>query len=393
MVGVRVAGVTSVLCLGYLWFLIGIVWIPTNKLYQQGLVVLLWLPALAAAVLWRERLTAAWRSEKLLLWLVLLLLVWAGLSVTWTEAGEPLRELKRVLYVGLFLGSFVLLALERPAFVWKGLGLAFVLLALSCPISIYLFYGLDTHPLHARLRGIGQAGHPILGAYVMALAVVWGLQCLPRIGWQRIVWGALLAMLMLFIALGQSRGAMLALGLAAISMPFWGGGRGGWLVFLSACLIALGGFFFFAPFILERGLSHRPDIFWSSVDMISAKPWLGLGIGADYRVVTAHFPRGADHSHNVFTHAAIELGMPGLVLWAALWLTAFKVAWGARHSREGRILLSSLLVSFVAQQFDAASLWGSPRAEWFVTWLPIGLAMALAIQRGRLDVHGVTRRP
>lgn len=393
MVGFFGAGLTGVLCLGYLWFLIGIVWIPTNKLYQQGLVVLLWLPALLAAVLWRKRLAAAWQSEKLLLWLVLLLLVWAGLSVFWTEAGEPLRELKRVLYVGLFLGAFVLLALERPAFVWKGLGLAFVLLALSGPISIYLFYGLDMHPLHARLRGIGQAGHPILGAYVMALAVVWGLQCLPHIGWQRIVWGALLVMLMLFIALGQSRGAMLALGLAAVSMPVWGGGRGGWLVFLSACLIAFGGFFFFAPIILERGLSHRPDIFWSSVDMISQNPWLGLGIGADYRVVTNYFPRGFDHSHNVFTHAAIELGIPGLVLWTALWLVAFRVAWGARQSREGRILLSTLLVSFVAQQFDAASLWGSPRAEWFVTWLPIGLAMALAIQRGRVEEHGVTRRP
>ncbi|RYJ64077.1 O-antigen ligase family protein [Pseudomonas songnenensis] len=383
MVGVRVAGVTSVLCLGYLWFLIGIVWIPTNKLYQQGLVALLWLPALVAAALLRRRLTAAWQSEKLLVGLALLLLAWAGLSVIWTEAGESSRELKRVLYVGLFLGAFVLLALERPAFVWKGLELAFVLLALSCPLSIYLFYGLDMHPLQARLRGIGQAGHPILGAYVMALAVVWGLQCVPRIGWQRILWGALLAMLMLFIALGQSRGAMLALGLAAISMPFWGGGRGGWLVFLSACLIALSGFFLFAPFILERGLSHRPDIFWSSVDMISQNPWLGLGIGTDYRVVTTHFPKGVDHSHNVFTHAAIELGMPGLVLWAALWLAAFRVAWEARQSREGRLLLSSLLVSFVAQQFDAASLWGSPRAEWFVTWLPIGLALALAVQRRR----------
>lgn len=392
MVGFRVAGVTSALSLGYLWFLIGIVWIPTNKLYQQGLVVLLWLPALIAVVRLRRYLIPVSQPEKHLLWLVLLLLAWAGLSVIWTEALEPLRELKRVLYVGLFLSVFVLLAQERPGFVWKGLGLAFVLLALSCPISIYLFYGGGLHPLQARLSGMGQAGHPILGAYVMAMAVVWGLQCLPRIGWQRIVWGALLAMLMLFIALGQSRGAMLALGLATISMPFWGGGRGAWLVFLSACLIAVLGFFWFAPFILARGLSHRPDIFWSSVNMISQNPWLGLGIGADYRVVTAYFPGGVDHSHNVFTHAAIELGIPGLILWAGLWLAAFRVAWGARQSREGCILLSSLLVSCVAQQFDAASLWESPRAEWFVTWLPIGLAIALAVQRGRTEKRVVSPR-
>lgn len=380
MVGVRSGG-AWVLCLGYLWFLIGIVWLPSNKIYQQGLVVLLWLPTLIAMVMLRKRLSIAWQSNKLLLGLLLAFLGWAALSTIWTSAEEPLKELKRVVYVALFLALFLVMAEVRPAFVWKGLSLASAALALSCPVSIYLFYVEGMNPLHARLEGIGQAGHPILGAYVMALAVMWGLQFMPRIGWRWVVWAALIALLTIFIVLGQSRGAMLALVVAAISMPLWNGRRIAWLVALMTCFLVVVGAVVFMPFVLERGFSYRPEIFVSSLNIAMHNTWLGLGIGSEYRVFTANFPEGFDHSHNAFTHTAIELGLPGLLMWVALWGAAFRVAWSGRASVQGLLLLSSLLVSFVALQFDAANLWGSPRAEWFVTWLPIGLALALATQR------------
>jgi len=299
----------------------------------------------------------------------------------WTNAEYPLNALKRVLYVGLFLATFALLADARPESVWKGLAIAFVILALSCPLSFYLFYVRDMHPLSARLYGMGQAGHPILGAYVMALAVMWGLQCLPRNGWRRVLWGGLIAMLVLFIAFGQSRGAMLALIIAACSMPLWNGGRVAWLVCLAVLGVSGLGFLLFAPLILERGFSYRPDIFWASMEMIMQNPWLGLGLGAEYRVVTSSYPAGFDHAHNMFTHTAIELGVVGFLLWSGLWLIAFRIAWLARHSREGRMVLGSLLVSFIALQFDAASLWDTPRAEWFVTWLPLGLVVALVVRK------------
>ncbi len=381
MVGVRSGGAIWILYLGYLWFLFGIVWLPSNKIYQQGLVVLLWLPTLIAVVMLRKRLLLVWQSNKVLLGLLLTLLSWAALSTIWTNAEAPLKELKRVLYVALFMVLFMVMGEVRPAFVWKGLSMASVALALSCPISIYLFYAENMNPLHARLEGIGQAGHPILGAYVMALAVIWGLQFMPRIGWRWAVWAAQIALLTIFIVLGQSRGAMLALVVAAISMPLWNGRRIAWLVALVTCVLVVAGAVVFMPFVLERGFSYRPEIFVSSLNIAMQNPWIGLGIGSEYRVYTANFPEGFDHSHNAFTHAAIELGLPGLLLWVALWGAAFKVAWSGRASVEGLLLLSSLLVSFVALQFDAANLWGSPRAEWFVTWLPIGLALALAAQR------------
>jgi O-antigen ligase len=386
MVGARSTWAVGVLFVGYLWFLFGIVWSPSNKLYQQGLVLLVWLPALVAVIALHKQLRPIWSANKILLGLLLALLSWAALSTLWTAAEAPLRELKRVVYVALFLVSFLILAELRPTLVWKGLGLAFVTLALSCPVSFYLFYVQGMHPLEARLYGIGQAGHPILGAYVMSLAVMWGLQFIPREPWQRLVWSALIFLLIAFVVLGQSRGAMLALALSLLSMPLWSGGRIAWLVALTTCVLAVVGAVLFMPFILQRGFSYRPEIFASSVQMIMDSPLLGLGIGSDYRVYTADYPRGFDHSHNAFTHAAIELGIPGLLLWSGLWLAAFRVAWLGRTSWEGRLLLSSLLVSFLALQFDAASLWGSPRAEWFVTWLPIGLSLVIAARRADAGV-------
>ncbi|MGG2395578.1 O-antigen ligase family protein [Pseudomonas sp. SH1-B] len=381
MAGVRGFWLVGALCLGYLWFLIGIAWMPTNKLYQQGLVAFFWLPALAGGLLMHKRFVLAWQANKVLISLLCMFIGWAVLSLTWTAAEQPVKELKRVFYVCLFLVFFLLMAQMRPEFVWRGLGVAFAGLALSCPVSLYLFYVQDMHPLQARLSGMGQAGHPILGAYVMALAVMWGLQFMPRVAWQRGVWAALIVFLMMFIVFGQSRGAMLALGLAALSMPLWNGGRVAWLVAFSAGALAIAGSVLFMPFILQRGFSYRPEIFASSLQMIMETPWLGLGIGSGYRVYTENFPAGFDHSHNAFTHVAIELGLPGLFFWCGLWLVAFRVAWRERKVAEGRLLLGCLLVSFVALQFDAASLWGSPRAEWFVTWLPIGLTLALAVQR------------
>lgn len=378
---IRDAWVIAVLCLGYLWFLVGIVWAPDNKLYQQGLVVLLWLPALAAAVSLRKRVFEVLQANQIFFGLLLTLLLWATLSTTWTVADGAFKEIKRIFYVGLFLLSLLLLALERQSYLWGGLGFAFVSLALSCPLSFYLFYVHDMNPLSARLSGIGQAGHPILGAYVMALAAIWGLQFFPRTIWLRLLWSLLMVALLLFVALGQSRGAMLALGIAALTMPLWSRGRFVWLVSLFTCAIAVVGLVLFLPLILERGFSYRPEIFVSSIEMIIQHPWLGLGVGADYRVVTSNYPDGFDHSHNAFTHSAILLGLPGLLLWSGLWLVSFRLAWLERNSREGRLALSTLLVSFVASQFDAASLWGTPRAEWFVTWLPIGLSLALAVRR------------
>jgi len=369
---------------GYLWFLLGIAWAPSNKLYQQGLVVLLWLPALLSVVVFRSWLVATWQGARAYCTLLLALAAWAAVSCFWADAADPVRALKRVLFVLLFLTGLVVLSSGRPHVVCKGLAIGFVGLALAAGAGIYVFYVRDMHLLVERLQGIGEVSHPILGAYVMAVATIWGLLTFPHGLARRLVWICLLLMLLSFIALGQSRGAMLALAMGIGCMPLLGGGRVAWICCLVLAIAAGAGYLAFEPLILERGLSYRPEIFMASLDMIMQHPLQGIGIGTPYRVVTANYPAGFDHSHNAFTHVGIQLGLVGVVLWGLIWASAVWTAWHHRRSREGRLVLGTLIVSFVALQFDAASLWGTPRAEWFVTWLPLGLTLAL-VARNQSD--------
>jgi len=375
-----VTGIMLLITCGYLWFLMGIAWAPSNKIYQQALVVLLWLPGLLSMVIFHKRLLSVWRNSRVFCSFLLIFLAWAALSTLWTGADEPPRELKRVFYVGVFLASLALLSSQYPERIWQGLAVAFVSLALACSVSIYLFYIRDAQPLIARLEGIGQVGHPILGAYVMALVVIWGVRFKPSGVWRSLLWGMLMLCALAFVLLGQSRGAMVALIAGFFALLLLRGGRFVWVGGIVIVLVCWVGYELFAPFILARGLSYRPEIFQASLDMVMQKPFLGLGIGTDYRVVTSSYPEGFDHTHNSFTHVAVELGIPGVVMWVGLWLSAFHIAWQHRFSVEGRLVFGTLVVSLTALQFDAASLWGTPRAEWFVIWLPLAFTLALIAQ-------------
>ena len=250
-------------------------------------------------------------------------------------------------------------------------------LALAALWSLYLHFYAHVRPFGERLGGIGEAAHPILGGYVMALATVWGLQFIPRGLPLRLLWAGLLMLLFVFVLLTQSRGACLALLFSAFSMPLWSSGRRAWLIAGGVAVGALVGMLRFGSWFMERGVSYRPEIFVESVSMMLQRPWLGLGIGSDYRVVTVNYPTGFDHSHNLLTHVGIELGLVGLLLWLAVWLCTLLVGWRERATLEGRLLLGSVMLASVAVQTDAASIWGTPRAEWFLTWLPVGLALAL----------------
>ena len=380
MLRIQATGIMLLITCGYLWFLMGIAWAPSNKIYQQALVALLWLPGLLAMVIFHKHLLEIWRKSRLFCSCLVLFLAWAALSTLWTGAEEPAREFKRVLYVGVFLVSLALLSFEHPERLWHGLAIASIGLALAGITSIYLFYFRDMQPLIARLYGIGQIGHPILGAYVMALVVIWGGRFKPSGVWPNVLWGALMLFALAFILLGQSRGAILALITGIFALLLLRGGRAVWLGSAAIGLVCWVGYELFAPFILARGMSYRPEIFQASLDMFLQNPFLGLGIGTDYRVVTFNYPEGFDHTHNGFTHVAVELGLPGVALWISLWLSALHIAWQHRFSAEGRLVFGTLVVSLAALQFDAASLWGTPRAEWFVIWLPLALTLALVAQ-------------
>lgn len=371
---------------GLVWFLAAIALAPSNKAYQQGLVLFLWLPTLIMAWSARHVIVQAWRRQPALWGSVLLLLAWSGLSLFWSAAQDPGREAKRLLYILVFLLAFPLLAQLGLARIRQLLLAGSALLAIAALVSVIHFYGVQGKPLVARLEGIGEISHPILGAYVIGAAVLFLLYEPPRQRGLQLLWLAALACLGMFAMLSQSRGAVLALVLTVIMAPLWFRDRHS-RVFAMLAAIATGlAFYLVYDLIAQRGSSYRPEIFHAVVDMIAARPWTGLGLGAAYDVsaVGKHF----DHTHNMFTHIAVEMGLPGMLLWVMVWLYTLGEIIRARGTLFGKILLGFWVYSTLAMQFDAASLTGTPRAEWFISWLPVGLAMLLPWGRAEDDACG-----
>ncbi|MDO7899507.1 O-antigen ligase family protein [Pseudomonas citrulli] len=367
------------MALGLLWFLLAIALAPTNKVYQQGLVAFVWLPAIAFAWPARHRLVELWRAQRLICTALLALMAWALISLSWAEAAEPVREIKRLLYILVFLLFFPILADGRPERVmrlmqWGGLGLA-----LTALMAIVQFYGIKHNPWQERLEGLGELSHPILGGYVIGLAAVWMLHWMPRRIGLQVVWAVALALLGVFVVMSQSRGAALALLLSVLAMPIYCRDQRTRVIAATTLVLAMFTFWLLEPLVMARGASYRPEILVSSLHMIAEHPWSGIGAGGDYRVLSNGMT--FDHAHNLFSHIAILLGLPGLLLWCIVWFAVLREAWRARDSLLGRGVLGMWVFSFLAMQFDASSLTGTPRAEWFISWLPIGLAGVLTWAR------------
>lgn len=360
---------------GLLWFLLAIAFAPTNKIYQQGLVAFLWLPTLFLAWSARARLRELWQGQRLVCLAVLGLGCWAMITLLWTQDPDPSRGAKRSLYIIVFLLFFPIFANGQPERVirvmqWGGLGLA-----LTALLAAIKFYGVDGNHWMARLVGLGQLAHPILGGYVLGLAAVWMVHWIPQGRAKQALWLLAVALLSGFVLLSQSRGAALALLLSFLAMPIWCRDRHSRLIAAGALLLAMLAFWVLEPLVLARGTSYRPEILMASLDMIAQRPWTGLGMGSGYSVFAAGLQ--FDHAHNLFTHIAIELGLPGLLLWCVLWFAVLREAWRARDTLYGRGIIGIWMFSFLAMQFDAASISGTPRAEWFISWFPVGLASVL----------------
>ncbi|WP_286915269.1 MULTISPECIES: O-antigen ligase family protein [unclassified Pseudomonas] len=371
---------------GLVWFVAAIALAPSNKIYQQGLVLFLWLPTLVLAWSARAVYLQAFRRQPALWASLLALMVWAGLTLVWSTAPQPGREVKRLVYILVFLLAFPLLAQAGLARIRCLLQLGAGLLAIAALISIVKFYGMQGQPLLARLEGIGEISHPILGAYVIGAAVLMLLYQMPRQRAAQLGWVLALACLGAFVALSQSRGGVLALLITVVLAPLWFRDRHSRLFAVLALLATGLAFFFVYDVITQRGSSYRPEIFQAVLQMIGERPWTGLGLGAEYDVSTVGMV--FDHSHNMFTHVAIEIGLPGMLLWIAAWLFTLGEIVRARDTLMGKILLALWVYSTLAMQFDAASISGTPRAEWFVSWLTVGLAMLLPWGRAEKGACG-----
>lgn len=208
---------------------------------------------------------------------------------------------------------------------------------------------------------------------------------------------AVVAMLGILVV-SKSRGGLLAVGTVLILLAVlrW---RRGWLIVLGGVLIIGTIFWWISPdTILEMltatqalgGLDGRLEVWSRGLYMVQDFPFTGIGMGTFHQTVNllyplllANFDVDIPHAHNLPLQVAVDLGLPGLIVWLAIFLL---VIYGAgRVYRHGKLtengwlaglgagLLGSQVVLLVHGMLDA-TVWGTRPA--ILLWAVWGLVMA-----------------
>jgi len=206
-----------------------------------------------------------------------------------------------------------------------------------------------------------------------------------RSGWLGAA-GGLLVLLILWVAVlppsprrrwfGRAAAALLVLGLAAIA---WIGPerlQTAWDDPSQLSQTAVGSL---------GSVGFRQEVWRWAVTAVGDFPFTGVGLGAFRVVVRRLYPLNVNptydiaHAHDIFLQTALDVGLPGLIVYLALLLLAFWLGWqAARRDDALRPFALGLLAGLAALHIygltDALAL-GSKTGLSF--WLALGLLTAM----------------
>jgi putative inorganic carbon (HCO3(-)) transporter len=134
-------------------------------------------------------------------------------------------------------------------------------------------------------------------------------------------------------------------------------------------------------------LSSRPDIWQRALYGIKDFAFTGMGMGTFREVMPVVYPiynlgdKDVAHAHNHLFQAALDLGIPGLVAYLAIWVGAATMLWKVLHNGTTHHLRTlaiglagCLLAYFVYGLTDAVALGARPG---FLFWFLLGLIAGL----------------
>ena len=138
------------------------------------------------------------------------------------------------------------------------------------------------------------------------------------------------------------------------------------------------------------GIDGRLDVWSRAIYMIQDFPFTGVGMGTYGRVADMLYPfflstpGRVQHVHNLFPQIAVDLGIPGLIVWLSIWIlmvfTSFQLY---RHGNKIRDKLESGLgAGLLCSQIALAShgmleavTWGMVKPAPLV-WVIWGITVA-----------------
>ena len=299
-------------------------------------------------------------------------------AVNWTDNEDRLR----LLCTGLIAAGVALGVLAFFSVDWDGTKFPFI------PETVYnRIPTLVSDVVHPNVLG----GTLLLSAPLAAAVVLWGGM---KSRWLRWLGAAAFFWMASVLVLSQSRGALLGLGIAVLVLVAfrW---RWGWLGFVAAIAGLVWAIDAFGSLNLADllfgsrvfgGVRGRMEIWGRGIFMLQDFPFTGIGMGLFPMVVDRIYPffstseMSVLHAHNLFIQIGIDLGIPGLIAWLAVFVSTAWTGWtvmrsGERYAGMGAGVLAVQVALTVHGLFDAV-IWGQVRGAPLV-WLVWGFAMAV----------------
>jgi len=348
-------------------------------------------PAILVA-LWRGKATARGLGPGFFLPVALIL--WSTASVLWcTDPGPRTNAYlvdgfcTLVFYVGLVV------ALDQVRFRRLAVNILIWFAALNAVIALIGYPWRNG--IGGRLGGIGETRQAILGASVIAVAMLFALfRVLNDKTWtsaQRFAGSAATALMLLFVALTQSRGPILGAAAGVLVLILWSEWRF-WIlpaliglpaaVWLIDGAVRIGGLdralhdIVIGP-LTQRGTSFRPEIWRASLARIAQHPWIGHGVGGRLEYKSFTFP------HDLYLSLLFYSGAAGL----ALFVGCVVLLLGGVLRRPGpeRSLLVALWANMLVSGLtDYGQIIKGPSPLWYIIWLPIAFSVEF-VTRPRVD--------
>ncbi len=292
---------------------------------------------------------------------------------------------------------------------WLGYGMmaAGLALALSAPFFVTWSsskFSALLAPIYSRFTILVQdTVHPNVMAGILVILLPIPLAGL-FFGWKELrlrmltMTGISVGGMALVIGLTLSRGAWMGLGVVLIVLTLlrW---KRGWVVVMLGGIAGVGAAYWIGiSQVLNgllanstlSGLAGRLEVWSRAIFMIQDFSITGIGMGTFGPVADAMYPfflagpGSIPHAHNLFLQIAVDLGIPGLVIWLAILMTNMMLAWKLfRAGKTGGDKLATILgagllcsqAALVVHGFTDAVTWGMVRTAPFV-WMIWGMAAA-----------------
>ena len=313
------------------------------------------------------------------------LIVFSGLTLLWgTDDGHRSWRFAGGAVATLGLLLTLLMTQGQAPHRARLASLLVVVGALNAAFAIALFW--ITNPVFPRLRGWGASSHPILGAAVMTIPALTALArglvaATPRR--TRALNLAAFAIMAVFILMTESRGPLVAgaaatLFLCAVSI---------WRVRAYLAIAAATAIWFALPravrqhsetVLVQRGSSHRFQIWDYTLGLIRDRPLFGHGLAANLHLDIGDlitFPHDLYLSllfYSGIVGFGLFVALAGIITWRLLPRAASALSWrNPEWAWLAALWIDLLLVGLT----DLGQITKGPGPIWFIVWIPLGLLL------------------